>query len=779
LIRDFFRHRRLEQTFSVSVAFLVIVLIGTTMAVVHSSVAESLRRNLEARGMSVARSIGAVATPSLLAYNYAALQIAAEAASRDEDLVYVVIHDKEGAVAGVSGLASNGPPAVTLLKPSLDSTSFDVAITNPDGEPATVMEVAFPVRVGGVEEPWGTVRVGLSYAPVKNELRSIGILLSVLGFVLAVLAVIAGRWLARRITAPLRRLAAGTEALSAGDMSHRIPASGPREIADLARAFNVMMDRVQEKARESAEFQGALEQLNATLEEQVHERTRALEESEAHYKSLVEQSPDSILIIQDGKVCFVNKGFIETFGISEQDALASGFDLDRIFNSSSATLAAGRIAAWERGDAISPMEVLGRDAEGQQRHLELRGSRIEYRGRPAAECLLIDMTEAKRLREQLNQTEKLSALGELAGGVAHDFNNLLSAILGRVQLLLRRDFGPDVDRELEVIEKAARDGRETVRRIQEFSRTRRDKLFSSVNLGEVMQDSVEMTRTRWKTEAERRNVTISLHTAFESECFLLGNAAELREVFTNLILNSVDALPRGGSVNLSCGRDGEELVARVEDSGVGMTEEIRRHLFDPFFTTKGHSGTGLGLSVVYGIVNRHGGTIEVDSSVGGGTRFRMTFPAVVEIEVAGGDGAALPNLVRPGRILVIDDEPEIAELVKEALTAEGHTVETALCGTEGVSMAAGADFDLVFTDLGMPDMSGWDVARQIRADTPRTPIVLVTGWGATLDEKQVRRSGIAAVVHKPFDLTHLVQTTVSILAAGDLTGIDQGTGSTN
>jgi len=779
LIREFFRHRRLEQTFSISVAFLVIVLIGTTMTVVHSRVARTLRRNLEAQGMSVARSIGAVITPSLLAYNYAALQIAAEAASRDEGLVYVVIHDKEGAVAGRSGLASNGPSSVTLLKPPREKATFDVAIADAAGEQETVMEVAFPVRVSGVEQPWGTVRVGLSYAPVKNELQSIGIWLSVLGFVLAALAGIAGRWLARKITAPLRRLARGTEALSAGDMSHRIPASGPREIADLARAFNVMMDRVQEKARESAEFQEALEQLNATLEEQVHERTRALEESEAQYKSLVEQSPDSILIIQDGKVCFVNKGFIDTFGVTEDEALAPDFDLGRIFNASSAALVAGRIVAWERGDTMSPMEVLGKGAEGQQRHLELRGSRIEYRGRPAAECLLIDMTEAKRLREQLNQTEKLSALGELAGGVAHDFNNLLSAILGRVQLLMRRGFDSEIDRELEVIEKAARDGRETVRRIQEFSRTRRDKLFSPVCLGEVMQDSVEMTRTRWKTEAERHNVTVSVHADLEKECFLLGNAAELREVFTNLILNSVDALPGGGSVRLSCAREGEELVALVEDTGVGMTEEIRRHLFDPFFTTKGHSGTGLGLSVVYGIVNRHGGTIEVVSSVGGGTRFRMTFPAAEKVVVVGGDGAALPNLVRPGRILVIDDEPEIAELVKDALTAEGHTVETAQCGTEGVSMAAAAHFDLVFTDLGMPDMSGWDVAKRIRADTPRTPVVLVTGWGATLDENQVKRSGITAVVHKPFDLSHLVKTAVSVLATADLAGPDEDAAGTN
>jgi PAS domain S-box-containing protein len=235
-----------------------------------------------------------------------------------------------------------------------------------------------------------------------------------------------------------------------------------------------MSDRLQEKACESQVFHDALERLNATLEQQVHERTHALEESTVQYKSLVESSPDSILIVQDGRVKFVNRSFAETFGIPEAEVLDPDFRLSRIFDPSSATLAAGRIAAWERGESPGPAEVLGQDAQKRTRHLELRGSRIEYQGRPAAECLLVDMTESKRLRERLSETEKLRALGELASGVAHDFNNLLGAILGRAQILRRQGMDPKVDHDLAVIEKAAQDGRETVRRIQEFSRTRRD-----------------------------------------------------------------------------------------------------------------------------------------------------------------------------------------------------------------------------------------------------------------------------------------------------------------
>jgi PAS domain S-box-containing protein len=768
VIRDFFNRRRLEESFAISTALLVFVLIGAVMLVVHSRVAEALRRALEARGASIVQSIGATSANALLAYNYAALQAAAEGAYEDSSVVYVAIHDKEGSVAGAAGLRPAPERKLADLPPG-EPARFHVRVDDGNGGAQSVLEVAAPVRIGPDGQVWGLVRIGLSFAPVAAELRRLDLGLTVLGLALALAAIAAGRWVARRITAPLRRLAEGTEALSKGDMSHRIPVSGARELADLARAFNGMMDRLQEKARESKSFQQALESLNATLEEQVHERTRALQESEAQYKTLVEHSPDAILIVQAGRVRFVNRAFEEVFGLSPEDALAPDFQLDRIFDPWSATLASARIGAWERGEASSPMEVVGRDSAGAHRDLELRGSKIEYRGSPAAECLLIDMTEAKRLRERLGETEKLRALGELAGGVAHDFNNLLGAILGRVQLLQRKPFDSATQQELTVIERAAQDGRETVRRIQEFSRTRRDRHAIPVEIGDAMRDAVEITKTRWKTDAERRNVAVQVSVDTPRVPRVMGNASELREVFTNLILNAVDAMPQGGSIHLSCWEDGNKVLAEVRDTGVGMTEDTRRHLFDPFFTTKGSRGNGLGLSVVYGIVTRHGGRIDVATALGTGTTFLLEFPSMqgaVLVPVAG-DGASMPaTLLRPGRILVIDDEMEIADVLRDALVAEGHSVETALTGTDGVRLASASRYDLVFTDLGMPDMTGWEVADRIRNEDPKVPVVLVTGWGASLDEEEVRRRGISAVVHKPFEIDDLVRTAASVLGKG-------------
>jgi len=195
-----------------------------------------------------------------------------------------------------------------------------------------------------------------------------------------------------------------------------------------------------------------------------------------------------------------------------------------------------------------------------------------------------------------------------------------------------------------------------------------------------------------------------------------------------------------------------------------MTEEVQRQIFDPFFTTKGSRGMGLGMSVVYGILTRHGVEIDVATAVNHGTTFTLRFEVTDQaLQPAGGDGASLPHLVRPGRILVIDDEAEIVEIVKDVLSAEGHEVATALNGHAGLSTAGSGGFDVVFTDLGMPDMTGWEVAERVRQLSPQSAVVLVTGWGATLDQDEVRRHGVEAVLNKPFEIDELVRVAASLL----------------
>jgi CheY-like chemotaxis protein/two-component sensor histidine kinase len=325
---------------------------------------------------------------------------------------------------------------------------------------------------------------------------------------------------------------------------------------------------------------------------------------------------------------------------------------------------------------------------------------------------------------------------------------------------------PDVDCDLAVIEKAAQDGRETVRRIQEFSRTRRDKKFEPVDLSEILSDAVQITRTRWKDDALLRKVHINPVLQVSGAAPVLGNASELREVFTNLILNAVDAMPQGGRLELFCKKQDDRVIAQVTDTGVGMTETIRQNIFDPFFTTKGARGMGLGMSVVYGIVTRHGGKIDVETALGKGTTFVLDFPATRErrVPVAGTDGAALPQLLRPGRILVVDDEPDVAAVVKDVLLIAGHEVDTAISGNVAMRMVELTAYDLVFTDLGMPDMSGWEVAEKINELKPGLPVVLITGWGTSLDEADATKRGVTAVVHKPFEIDELLKIAHCLLS---------------
>src|SRR5258705_4586451 len=237
------------------------------------------------------------------------------------------------------------------------------------------------------------------------------------------------------------------------------------------------------------------------------------------------------------------------------------------------------------------------------------------------------IAEQERIREQFSQMEKLSALGELASGVAHDFNNTIAGILGRAQLFLRTTNDPEkMKRGLDIIIKTAEDGAKTVTRIQDFARQRRDRDFELVSIDQILTDAGEITRPCWKNWAEASNIHISLDLNTHSQAKVMGDDSELREVLVNMVFNAVDAMPVGGILSLSTRRVEESGVISIRDTGVGMDPEVRSRVFDPFFTTKGKAGLGLGLAVSFGIIRRHGGTIEVDSELGGGTEFRIILP---------------------------------------------------------------------------------------------------------------------------------------------------------
>lgn len=372
-----------------------------------------------------------------------------------------------------------------------------------------------------------------------------------------------------------------------------------------------------------------------------------------------------------------------------------------------------------------------------------------------------DITEQKQERARASQADKLRALGQLASGVAHDFNNALAAILGRAQLMRRQTQEEGMTRNLDIIQTAAEDAAATVRRIQTFARQSQAKEFELLEVGGLLRDAVEITRTRWENEARTRGLHYEVEVAVECEMHTRGTASELREVFVNLIVNAVDAMPFGGQLAISCERQDEHLSLRFSDTGTGMPEEVRERIFEPFYTTKGMQGTGLGLAVSYGIIERHGGQISVESEIGKGTTFEIDLPLVETSQIVAGERAEqveTPSL----SILVVDDEDFVRQTLGEMLTVLSHQVVMADSGSAAIRALGNQHFDLVFTDLSMPEMDGWEVAREVRRRWPEILIVLVTGYGKGTEPPSGEQTLIDGVIGKPFDFDQVTETITQV-----------------
>jgi signal transduction histidine kinase/ActR/RegA family two-component response regulator len=368
--------------------------------------------------------------------------------------------------------------------------------------------------------------------------------------------------------------------------------------------------------------------------------------------------------------------------------------------------------------------------------------------------------EQERIREQYGQIEKMSALGELASGVAHDFNNTLAGILGRAELMLRDKNDPKTIRGLEIIVQTARDGGKTVKRIQDFARQRRDHDFEPVAVDQLLMDVNDVTRPRWKDRSQANNIHINLNLQINSDASILGDPSELREVLVNMVFNAVDAMPQGGRLTLSAEEIEGSMEIAISDTGCGMSPEVRSRIFDPFFTTKGKAGMGLGLAVCYGIIQRHQGTIEIESTIGEGSIFRIKLP-IAEVKPSTGtpeEAAVQLTLVPSAKspsILVVDDEECVLDVLRDILESEGYEVTAAKSGDEALRFFETKSFKAVFTDVGMPGMSGWELARAIRERDQEIPVAVITGWGEAVSSKEQETAKVDWVVTKPFSIDRI------------------------
>jgi signal transduction histidine kinase/ActR/RegA family two-component response regulator len=360
-------------------------------------------------------------------------------------------------------------------------------------------------------------------------------------------------------------------------------------------------------------------------------------------------------------------------------------------------------------------------------------------------------------REQEIHAQKMAALGELSFGVAHNVNNTLTGILGRAQLILRNSNDPaKIEAGLELIIKSAEDGAHIIRRIQDFARQRPSREFETVAVGELLKDACEMTRPRWESRSEFAPIRFALHG--DCKAFIKGDPVELREVLVNMIYNAIDAMPSGGEVRVTAQENRDRVVVSITDTGTGMTTEVKQRLFDPFFTTKGKAGTGMGLAVSFGIIRRHEGSIEVDSEPGRGTTFRISLPKVTQ-SLPETKGIQTPPVITSSsedkvRVMVVDDETHVREVLIEALEAEGCEVISAQSGEIALALFDQYErkFDALFTDIGMPDMSGWELVTEIRKHTQTMPIAIISGWADAISLETKNAVKADWVVAKPFDI---------------------------
>jgi PAS domain S-box-containing protein len=487
----------------------------------------------------------------------------------------------------------------------------------------------------------------------------------------------------------------------------------------------------------------------------------ALSASETRFAKVFRASPDAIVItrLQDGQIIDANDAWCALTGYSRGEA---------------ARLGTTRGAMWadpmqwdamymraRRDGAVRDFDFAFRTKASEIRLGNLSADVVNIEGQDCLLTITRDTTTRRRLEAQMLATERQNALGRLAAGVAHEFNNILTGIMGRIDLLALDTKDPNDAATLRLIQKALDDGAAVVRRVQAFARSTTPGEFHALAVGELVNDVISLTQAHWQVP-QMPGSRITLRTQIEQGLAVQGNATEMREVLTNLILNAVDALPHGGRLFVGAEASGANVVLSVCDNGVGMDAATQEYIFEPFFTTKA-TGNGLGLAVVKDIVQRHNGEIKVVSNRGKGTLFTITLPAAPEV-------SALPALsvplapTTPARILAVDDDPGLGPLLQSMLAVAGHDVIVATNGAEALALLEQVPFDLVCTDLGMPGMNGWEVARYVRARAPGIPVILITGWGVQLDPAEMAAHTVDFVLSKPYRVAQVLEVVAQALA---------------
>jgi PAS domain S-box-containing protein len=488
---------------------------------------------------------------------------------------------------------------------------------------------------------------------------------------------------------------------------------------------------------------------------------QALQASEERYRQLVELSPDGICIEVDGTFAFVNNAAAQILGLSEPEDIL-GTRIDDWMHPSCRQLTAREHS----------VEMKFLRADGNVVDVEVSSAPLSFER--SSLMVFRDVTHRKKAEETARRTEKLVAVADLATGVAHNFSNVLQVVMGEAQVALmnleQRAYS-GVCSNLDRIVDCSRQGLEILKRLHKFSRYRSGILRSrglSLDLAASVAHALEISEVWWKAIPERNGVKIDLIRRLDAECMILGNETEILELTINLVKNAVEAMPDGGELTVSAYTRHGQVVLDVEDTGKGIPDNQKDGLFQPFFTTKGDHGTGMGLATARGIARAHSGTISVQSVLGKGSVFSVSFPSI-STRLQDTECRKALRALSGITILIIDDMEPVVNLVKRALDGFGIKVLTALSGHEGLKMFQSSHVDLVICDLEMPGMRGWKVGREIKKICRRrarlqTPFILLTSLGfAPGDQGKLEESGVGELLEKPIDSSQLIRIITRLL----------------